>query len=410
MVKVRDFGKREKLFIVSEVFYPDTVSTSYILTEVAIHLSKRFDIIVICGPADYHDNHLYRTNELMNFEIHRIKTISLNKNKLFQRTLRFCFLTIQLSWLTLIKTRKEDRLLTVTNPAPMILMMGLITKLKRLRTSIVVHDVFPENLVPAKILNPNNVFYKLLRLFFNRAFSSATDLIVLGEDMELMMQNKISKYSTDTRISIIENWADNINVFPTNRIENVVLNQLNLQKKIVFQFAGNLGRVQGLKELIDIIAEANNSQIASLFIGQGAMRDEIGQYISNRTVKDIHLLPSFPRSEINIFLNACDIGIVTLTDGMAGLGVPSKSYNILAAGKPILYIGAKESAIFQLILKEDVGWAFEPKDRLGLLKFFSNISEEFKTSTFKKGVKAREVALSKFSKEIIFKKYDQLFF
>lgn len=49
------------------------------------------------------------------------------------------------------------------------------------------------------------------------------------------------------------------------------------------------------------------------------------------------------RSQQNDFLNACDIGIVTLNDGMYGLGVPSKSYNIWAAGKPILYIGDDNS-------------------------------------------------------------------
>lgn len=47
------------------------------------------------------------------------------------------------------------------------------------------------------------------------------------------------------------------------------------------------------------------------------------------------------RSEQQKVLNSCDIALVRLVEGMYGLGVPSKTYNILAAGKPILYIGER---------------------------------------------------------------------
>ena len=68
------------------------------------------------------------------------------------------------------------------------------------------------------------------------------------------------------------------------------------------------------------------------------------------------------RSNQNDFLNACDIGIVTLADGMYGLGVPSKSYNIMATGKPILYIGESDSEIALCIKRYNIGWVVEPNN------------------------------------------------
>ena len=59
---------------------------------------------------------------------------------------------------------------------------------------------------------------------------------------------------------------------------------------------------------------------------------------------------------------------------MYGLGVPSKAYNILASGKPILFIGPKDSEIYRLVKKNKLGWAFEWTEVVLISDLLNNLS------------------------------------
>ena len=43
----------EKLWIVSELFYPEETSTSYLLTKIANAMSNKYDVNVICCNGKY---------------------------------------------------------------------------------------------------------------------------------------------------------------------------------------------------------------------------------------------------------------------------------------------------------------------------------------------------------------------
>ena len=91
-------------------------------------------------------------------------------------------------------------------------------------------------------------------------------------------------------------------------------------------------------------------------------------------------------------LAACHIAIVTLQDGMYGLGVPSKTYNILASGRPILYFGPPNSEVDRLIQEEGIGYSGWPHtwNREELVAM---------------GMKARKLAERDYSEKKILQKY-----
>jgi glycosyltransferase involved in cell wall biosynthesis len=61
------------------------------------------------------------------------------------------------------------------------------------------------------------------------------------------------------------------------------------------------------------------------------------------------LLPYQPRSQLRYSLAAGHGLLVTLGEGLAGLSVPSKAYAIMAAGRPILFVGDSRSEIAGII-------------------------------------------------------------
>ncbi len=396
---------KEKLWIVSEVFYPDETATSFYLTGIAKHIAQYQDINIICGSDTYEKktNLISREKELSNnIHVFRIKALSLDKNKLVSRILRFLYLTLALAYQIIKRVKKGDDVWLVTNPAFLIPIVALFSKFKKIKLTILVHDVFPENLIPINLLNSQSLVYRALKYIFKKAYVSANRIIVCGRDMGLLFEQKLG---TNEKIVLIENWADIDTVYPNLENQQSIYENLGLRNKIVFQYAGNIGRCQGLEELLDIIALCSNPNLHFVFIGEGALKSTLIAKAKSYKITNVSFMDSFHRSQQNIFLNSCDVAIVSLYDGMLGLGVPSKSYNIMAAGKPILYIGNKNGEIGLVVEENEIGWQFESSQTDKILDFFNHFD---KFSIREKGVNARISAEQRFAKNHILSKYKKL--
>jgi glycosyltransferase involved in cell wall biosynthesis len=401
---------KKTFWVVTELFFPEETATAYIMTKISQHLADSRNVHVICGASSYQrqSNMIADEEQLENIRITRVKAGNLDKDKLLQRVLRLITLTFGLSFKLLRMAKRGDDVLLVTNPAPLLLLAAIFCKLKGLKCYTIVHDVFPENLVVINLIRKDGLPYKLLKGIFNSAYSRMSVLLVLGRDMKSLFEEKLQRYKKKPAVHIVESWADIENIWPEKKPENLLVRKLNIHDKIVFQFAGNMGRVQGLQELFSIIKETRNPLLHFMFIGEGAVKKELQQYAASNNLTNITMLDSFPRSKQQEFLNATDIGIVSLQEGMVGLGVPSKSYNILAAGKPILYIGDSSGEIGQMVEEHGVGWCFKLNNRQSLLDFFNSFTTESIAELDMKGHKARNLAVNTYAKQLILDKYTRI--
>ena len=396
--------ERKKIWIVTELFHPEETAVAFIFTRIADFLSTNYNVSVISGPEFYDNNKVefkdtYKISE--NIEIFRVKTLNFNKNSLIQRSLKIIFLSLKMSFLILKKVSKGEVVLLATNPAPLLLLMILIKKWKRIELHILVHDVFPENTIPAQIFKNNkSIIYKVLKLIFDRAYSNADHLIVIGRDMKEVLLEKSKRFNGNLPISIVPNWSNLISI-KQNIIEINIETKKEDQPILVFQYAGNIGRVQGLDVLIDSFILSNNSRIHLILRGTGALYSTIENLILSKNLKNITLLGSYSRNEEKDFLSQCDISIVSLSNGMFGLGVPSKTYNLLSIGKPILYIGEPNSEISLLVNENDIGWSININKKSELIDFFKNIKPENKIDFVRKGERARLLAETKFEERTV---------
>lgn len=392
----------KKILIVSEYFYPSDNSTSYYITNIAQKLSEKNIVKVICNVEIGINNEL----NTKNLDIVRVKEVNLNKNNILSRTLKLMISSLRLSILVYRNIDTKTEIFSVTNPAFIIIFLAILKKLKNFNYTLLVYDVFPENLIAAKILKEKSFLYKILKKVYDWAYLKSDRLIVIGRDMD-----EVIKVKTNNKIPtiLIENWCDFTKINPANKNNNTILSNLKIANKTIFLFAGNLGRVQGIENMLDAAELVDNNNLILLFIGDGAMKDTITQHIRKSTKKNVIYGGSFPMSEQNIFLNACDIAMVSLADSMYGLGVPSKSYFNMAASKPILFIGDKKSEIARVVSENNIGWVVENNNSFELANKFNEILEISSENLVTLGIRAREVVSAKYSQEIILNKYDELY-
>lgn len=401
-------ANKKNIWIVSELFYPEETSTAYYLTEVAKKMLQYKTVNVICGTGSYEKcTNMKSSNDDLPSEInvYRVRVLGGDKNNLVLRVFRLLSTALGLAFSLLINAKRGERILLVTNPAFLLPLAAIIAKFKKLKLTILVHDVFPENLIPVNILKDSSLFYRILKSIFDWSYASANQVIVLGRDMQELVTQKVG-HENKSIISIIENWADVDSINPLDKNKcSYVYDGIQIDDKIVFQFAGNMGRLQGLEQLIDLATNCTNPLIHFIFVGEGALKNKLEMLVRKYNVSNVSFLTSFDRTQQNIFLNACDVGIVSLNDSMLGLGVPSKTYNILAAGKPILFLGNAKSEIGQMINETETGWQFEFSQKEQVLNFFNNFQRDDLHDFTRR---TRGVAETKYAKTTILDKYAYL--
>jgi len=397
---------RKRIILVSELFYPEESATAHILTKIAGKLVCDFDVLILTGPASYEERKHQNLNKppVEEDNIERVWAPALSKNNLLGRLIRFFVLTIGLGLKTLLRTKRTDIVFAVTNPAPLLVALAMIRVLRRFRLVCLVHDVFPENSVAAGIISHDHFLYPLVKRVFDWAYGSADAVITIGRDMSEVLAGKIPAKAD--RLTLIENWADYPLIEQIPRCQSMIAS-MGLSKKIVIQYAGNIGRAQGLLEFVNLISTVENDAVRYVFRGSGALSAALSEATKDR--ESFIVEGSYPRSNQDQILAACDIALVILGPEMFGLGVPSKAYNIMAAGKPMLFIGPKNSEIYRLVKENNIGWAFDWCNKDNLISLVRSLSIEKIDSFAEMGGRARLLAEKNFSEENQLEKFSRFF-
>jgi glycosyltransferase involved in cell wall biosynthesis len=389
-----------RILIVSEYFYPSDNSTAYYITEISRALSSVGNVTVLCNTELGSNSEVaFLVNEVI-----RVKGGTINKSSLMSRIIHFIITTLRLSWKLLTCVDRGSSVFAVTNPAFLIIFLALIKKIKKFNFTLLAYDIFPENALAAGILKKKGLVYNIAKMVFDWAYMQADHIVVIGRDMEQVIGEK-TRYCVP--MTLITNWCDTGRVQALPKEENEIVRRLGLEDKVVFSFVGNLGRVQGIKNLLDAATRVQNRDFILLFIGDGTMRPIIEAYISNTPSGNVMYAGSYPASEENIFLNACDVALISLSPDMYGLGVPSKSYHNMAAGKPILLVGDQDSEIGRVINENGIGWITSPNDAAVLAAQFEKICVD--KSLKDKGRKSRSIIEKLYSKEVVLTKYKKLY-
>lgn len=392
---------KKRIWIISELFYPEETSTAYIFGEIANSLSSKYEVNVITGPEIYDHKKVQEKNPVNQLDdriiIHRVDGIKENKKKILSRIKKFIGISKRIYKVAKKKIRKEDIVLLATNPFPLIVPMAKLHKRTGFNFIVLVHDVFPE---PLKIRIPiPSIIYNPIFKIFSRSYAEADCLISLGIDMTKNLRNKTEKYNPSQNIIQIENWGDTEFIFPTDR------NKALPSDKIVIQYAGNMGKAQGLEKIINEFSKIKNPCVLLDFWGGGEQEEKLKELVKELGLGHrITFNGTYKRSKQLEVLNKCDLALVKLRKEIKGLGVPSKTYNILAAGKPIIFIGPKDSEIALMIKENEIGFVFDEDENNGLIDFLNEIKPSDINRLKEMGKKARKLVETKYSKSIILNK------
>lgn len=351
------------LWVLTEVYYPEEMSTGYYLTSIAEHLAKTRKVNVITGQP----KHMARGIRAPKRETHngvdifRAWGTTLDKNVMAFRLINMLTIGLSIFLYSLRHFKQGDQVLVVTAPPSLPVTTALAALMKGASYTLLVQDSYPEILVAVGSAKPDSAFVSFVHRVNRWVYKHAAKIIVMGRDMNELFQKKTA--GLDIPIVTIPNWADLETIEPLPRDDNALLKELALEDKFVLLYAGNIGHPTDVETIIATADRLRDrEELHFLFIGAGVKKRWLDETVKKRELDNVTVLAYRPRSEQTVFLNACDVGLVALIKGMWGTAMPSRTYNIMAAGKPIIALTDEGSELARVIDEDGIGWHLRPGD------------------------------------------------
>jgi len=355
-----------RLVVLCPHFAPDLAPTGVVMTRIVTELAARGHELHVVTSLPWYRNHaiepgwggrLWRTEKTEWGSIIRVHPFpGKSKSNLLRRALGF----IAFSYAVGIRSVhadgfpfKVDGVLAMSPPLTLGL-TGWFTKIIR-RAPLVfnIQDVFPDAAIQTGAIS-NKKIIAAAKWLERVSYQRSDAVVLLSRDLRTNIANKIDTKFHD-RLHVIPNFVDTVAITPQNRM-TAYRTELGIGDQLVVMYAGNVGFSQSLNLVAE--AAAKFPEIAFVINGDGAARKKLQQDCAQ--LANVYFGDYQPIDRLSEVLATGDIHLVPLRAGLASVSVPSKSYSILAAGRPMLAAIDPNTEIPNMLRESGAGIAVEP--------------------------------------------------
>jgi colanic acid biosynthesis glycosyl transferase WcaI len=261
---------------------------------------------------------------------------------------------------------KVDGVLAMSPPLTLGL-TGWFTKIIR-RAPLVfnIQDVFPDAAIQTGAIS-NKKIIAAAKWLERMSYQRSDAVVLLSQDLRANISNKIDK-KFHQRLHVIPNFVDTHAITPQDRM-TAYRSELGIGDQMVVMYAGNVGFSQSLNLVVDAAAKFPN--IAFVINGDGAARKKLEQDCARLT--NVYFGDYQPIERLSEVLATGDVHVVPLRAGLASVSVPSKSYSILAAGRPMLAAIDLGTEIPNMLQQSGAGVAVEPDNSTAFIEALSQL-------------------------------------
>ncbi len=376
---------RMKVLFLNRVYPPADGATGKLLAELAQELFQRgWEVTVVTSRTSAD---LPRSEMVAGVQVERVNTLRFTRASHWRRALSY--LTVYPALLgRALRLPRADVVVTMTDP-PLLVLLGPIVKCTK--ASRLVHwaqDLYPEVAEELGVLPKGGVLAKLCTGLSTWAARRHDRIIAVGRCMK---QRLLGRGLPQESTHVVPNWAgagtpmeDTANPF---RLEH------GLKGRFVVMYSGNLGLAHPFEAILEAAAQlrATNPEIVFVMVGGGPRLESVKRAATERSLDNVRFLPPQPAERLAQSLGAADLHLVSMRDELCGLVVPSKIYGVLAAGRPCVFLGPKESEAARILEEFQCGAVINPADGTALSRCLSEWASDVERVR-EAGQRAREAS------------------
>jgi colanic acid biosynthesis glycosyl transferase WcaI len=345
---------RGKIVVASQHYPPDPSTTAAIMAEIACRIAGDHEVVVLSGspgalPASQTGPGKPRVVAVKNRMAGKAALVRRGASELLFAARTFLALTREL--------RRGDVVLTVTAPFMLPYAVAAAARLKGARSALIMHDLFPDVLVMAGLLKPGSIVTMTMRAANSLMFRALNAVITIGRDAE----RPLLSYSgmTRSKIRFIPNWATLVAAPRPVTADNPFRKALSAG--FVVGLSGNLGFTHDP----EIVFEAarllsDEPDIHFLLSGWGIGFERLKQLQTEANLPNVSFVGRVEDAELEPFLAAANLWIIPYRKDVAGVSVPSRFYNLLAVGRPVVLVSEPEAEAALTVVENGLGWVVTP--------------------------------------------------
>jgi len=325
----------KKILIVTECFYPE----EFKINDVALSWKgKGYDVDVLTLAPTYplgkvflgYKNSFFRKDEYQGINIFRVHAVTGYRDSTVKKIFKYINFMIFGSIVAIFIGKRYDyvfgfNLGSLTDMLPAV----VIHKLYKKPTMFWVQDVWPDS-VYAYGFKKTKMLSTLLDAFVKFMYHNITAVAISSKGFESKLEPYIKK---SLKFNYAPNWADDLDM----DMDPIVLSKT---QKIHFTFAGNIGKVQNLENIINafcLLSDGYQKKSQLNIIGDGSNLIFLKKLSNNNPNIIFH--GKQMREDMAKFYKASDFLIVSLiNEPIFSVTVPAKTQTYIAAKKPILAI------------------------------------------------------------------------
>lgn len=284
-------------------------------------------------------------------------------------------------------------------------MAAMVKKIRRIPLIYNLQDVFPDSLVNTGTICKSSILWRIGRIIEDFTYRNADKIVVISKDIK---NNIIAKGVPEDKIELIYNWVDESEVIDIQRSNNKLFDLYGLdRKKFYITYCGNIGLTQNMDMLLDVAEDLEDyPDIQFVIIGDGAYKKNVEKNIIDRNLGNVKLLPFQPYEDISHVFSLGDIGLIISKPGVGDNSVPSKTWSIMSASRPVL-ASFDENELKDIIKNNDCGVFVPAGDKLALKDAILSLYKD-KDRCVEYGRNGRKFILNNLTKEIGTTKYVNL--
>ena len=255
--------------------------------------------------------------------------------------------TLHVAWLLSTRYRRHD-VLAASNPP----LNSLLPLIIRNRIGLYVLDLYPEALYQTGMLAKKSPVVRSWSRLNKWAYRRLDTIWALTPSMRSMIERHYG-----VEVGFAPAWASQMQDKP----DRTVVEKLGLAGRWVVLYSGNLGREHDVEVLLECASKLRaHDQILFVIAGEGWKKKVLAERADLEALANVMLLPKMPSGEFASLLSEAKVGVVTQSLRTADVCIPSKTFNLLSVGVPILGIGNPDSDFGDLINTSGSGRVFKP--------------------------------------------------
>ena len=360
-----------RLFVLTPHLRPDSAPTGVVVSAIVDGLTGAgHDVHVVTSLPWYREHRvedrwrgrLVRRGHHGTATVTRLHPFPTDKGNLVARALGFIGLTGLATVAGLAARGPFDGVIAVSPPLTFGAAGWLLSRRHRCPLVFNVQDVFPDVAVEVGAIGSRRAI-AFFRWLERATYRRADAVTVLSDDLAANVSRKVNVADGTGRrpvVRVVPNFVDTDSIRPADRMTRYRVEH-GLGDRTVVMYAGNLGHSQSL-DLVVAAADRHRDRHDLVYVvnGGGVRADDLRAAAAQR--KNLVVVDYQPADRVPEVLASADLHLVPLRAGLGESSVPSKTYSVLAAGRPLIASIDEDSEVARVVVEAGAGLAVPPDD------------------------------------------------